>query len=166
MRRVHLLFMATLMTLALAPAGSAEENHAFARISDRYEVIRQTLIKDSTDGMAAEAAAIERIAAGLAADFSAAAAGVGEDGADEVIELLPEIIERTRTLAAARGLKEVREALAELTKPLVRYHRLVQGQRPVVVYCSMEKKAWLQPDEPVGNPYAPYMLRCGDVVSK
>ena len=38
--------------------------------------------------------------------------------------------------------------------------------RPVVVYCPMEKKAWLQPDEAIGNPYVPSMLRCGEVVQR
>jgi hypothetical protein len=30
----------------------------------------------------------------------------------------------------------------------------------------MEKKAWLQPDEAIGNPYDPTMLRCGEVVQR
>ena len=69
-------------------------------------------------------------------------------------------------LAAAKDLDDARNALASLTKPLSRWQKLVNGPRPVVVYCPMEKKAWLQPDGPIGNPYAPSMLRCGEVVQR
>ena len=47
-----------------------------------------------------------------------------------------------------------------------RWHELVEGGKPVVAYCPMVEMAWLQPDEPIGNPYAPYMLRCGEVVQR
>jgi len=80
--------------------------------------------------------------------------------------LLPEISEKATRVASASDLASVRGELAELTKPLVRWHELVEGSRPVVAYCPMEKKAWLQPDEAIGNPYAPYMLRCGEVVQR
>ena len=50
--------------------------------------------------------------------------------------------------------------------PILFNHGLIEGDRPVVAYCPMEKKAWLQPYEPIGNPYAPYMLRCGEVVQR
>jgi hypothetical protein len=30
----------------------------------------------------------------------------------------------------------------------------------------METKARLQPDGEIGNPYAPYMVRCGEVVQR
>jgi hypothetical protein len=56
--------------------------------------------------------------------------------------------------------------MAELTKPLVRWHALLEGSRPVVAYCPMVKKAWLQPDGAIGNPYAPSMLGCGEVVQR
>jgi hypothetical protein len=33
-------------------------------------------------------------------------------------------------------------------------------------HAFAERKSWLQPDEPIGNPYAPSMLRCGEVVAR
>ena len=80
--------------------------------------------------------------------------------------MLPHIENRALEVAAAGDLEDVRIELAELTKPLVRWHELVEGSPTVVAYCSMVKKAWLQPDEAIGNPYAPQMLRCGEVVQR
>jgi hypothetical protein len=149
----------------VAGIGTAADN-SFHEISAHYEAIRQSLMNDSTEGVTEHAAAIRDTALKLEATFSAGAAGVDADGAAAVQALLPEIIERSGRLAEAKGLKSVRAEFAELTKPLTRYHALVLGERPLVAYCPMEKKAWLQPDEQIGNPYDPSMLRCGDVVAR
>ena len=160
------VLVVTVVLVLTAAAGAAAAEHAFTGIASRYEQIRQALIENSTDGVKEHALAIQFTASRLSRDYSAAAAGVAEKDAAAVRALLPEIIERAGALAAADGLVAVRTQLAELTKPLVRYHALVQGARPIVVYCPMEKKSWLQPDEPIGNPYAPSMLRCGEVVQR
>jgi hypothetical protein len=157
----------TLVTaLALLATVAAAEDNAFRDISRHYEAIRQALMNDSTDGVAEHAAAIQSATQKLNAEFTPEAAGIQADDSTAARELLPEIIDRSGRLAAAQDLTSVRTELAELTKPLTRYHALVQGDRPVVVYCPMEKKAWLQPDGPIGNPYAPSMLRCGEVVAR
>jgi hypothetical protein len=155
-----------MLVLVLGTAGGASTDTAFSAISTHYEVIRQALMKDSAAGVREHARAIQLIASGLSQDFSAASAGVAEPDARALREVLPEIIECSGALAAADGLTAVRTAFAELTMPLVRYHRLVQGARPVVAYCPMAKKSWLQPDEAIGNPYVPSMLRCGEVVQR
>jgi len=165
LNRSATVVIAALLGLAVAP-GVAAADHAFATIAREYEQVRQALIGNSTDGVREHALAIQFAASRLSRDFSAADAGVAEKDAAAVRELLPEIIERAGALAAADGLAAVRNQLAELTKPLVRYHALVQGPRPIVVYCPMEKKSWLQPDEAIGNPYAPSMLHCGEVVGR
>jgi hypothetical protein len=152
--------------LASVAATANAEDHAFTAISKHYEAIRQVLMKDSTEGVPGHADAIRRIAADLREDFDPEAAGVDAKDGAAVRALLPEIIEGVGRVASATDLGSVRTELAELTKPLTRYQRLVVGDRPVVAYCSMEKRAWLQPDEPIGNPYAPYMLRCGEVVQR
>ena len=105
-------------------------------------------------------------AASLTADFSPSAAAVSSDDAAAVRALLPEISNLAMKVAAAADLDTVRNEVAEMTKPLVRWHELIEGPRPVVAYCPMVKKAWIQPDEAIGNPYAPYMLRCGEVVQR
>ncbi|HSL18627.1 MAG TPA: hypothetical protein VLB51_12045 [Methylomirabilota bacterium] len=154
------------LVASLATAAVASEATVFDRIADDFEAIRQALLDDSTEGTAEHARSIAAAAADLEADFNAAAAGVALDDADAVSALLDEVETRARSLADADGLAEARQALASLTQPLVRWHRLVQGPKPVVAYCPMEKKAWLQPDEAIGNPYDPTMLRCGEVVQR
>lgn len=62
---------------------------------------------------------------------------------------------------------EARAAMGELSKPLVRFREMATGEKPVVVYCSMEKKSWLQPEGEIGDPYlGQKMATCGQVVSK
>ena len=163
--RAAIAVFAALLGLAVAP-GVAAADHAFAGIAGQYELIRQALIEGSTEGVKEHALAIQFTASRLSRDFSAAKAGVAEKDAEAVRALLPEISERAGRLAAAEGLTAVRTELAELTRPLVRYQALVQGPRPIVVYCPMVKKSWLQPDEAIGNPYDPSMLRCGEVVGR
>ena len=156
---------ATLLIVTGLPHAAAADS-AFARMFTDYEAIRQALIQDSTAGVADRAGSIRSIALRLGENFDADVAGVAGRDAAAARELLPEIADRAGRLAGAQGLAAVRAELAELTKPMVRYHALVQGARPVVAYCPMERKAWLQPDEPIGNPYDPSMLRCGEVVAR
>lgn len=158
------LFMTAVMLAPLAVVGA--EGTAFADISQHYEAIRQVLMKDSTDGVAARGRAIRDAAAALNKDFTAERAQVPESGAEAVRALLPEVEKLAGDLSAATGLQDVRSALAELTKPLVRWQSEVTGPRPMVVYCPMEKKSWLQPDEVIGNPYATAMPRCGEIVAR
>lgn len=157
---------AVLLVAAFAIATDAAEETVFADIFSQYEAIRQVLIEDSTEGVAAHAAAIAAAADGLEQSFSAASAGVGPEDAAAIEAVLPEVVEGAKAVSAATDLDGTRDALAELTKPLVRWQELIDGPRPVVAYCPMVKKAWLQPDEAIGNPYAPNMLRCGEVVQR
>lgn len=157
---------AILLVAVFTIATDAAENTVFAEISGRYEAIRQALINNTTEDIAAQAEAIAAAATSLDSAFSVEDAGVGAGDAAAVRALLPDVKARAEKLAAADGLADTRQEFAALTQPLVRWQKLVEGPRPVVVYCPMEKKAWLQPDEPVGNPYAPSMLRCGDVVQR
>ena len=163
--RNRIIFTLVFATLLAAGATTAEAT-VFDRTFNDYEAIRQALIDDSTEGVAEHARGIASAAADLAEEFSPETAGVAPNDADAVRALVDEVEARARTLAEADGLAEVRQAFASLTQPLVRWHRLVQGPKPVVAYCPMEKKAWLQPDEAIGNPYDPSMLRCGEVVQR
>lgn len=165
MRRTPILILALGMAAASLPAHAAGE-HAFGRIAGHYDAIHDLLVADSTDGVRPEARAIARIARDLSADFSAAGAGVAPTDAAEVRGLLDEVSARAEAVAGSSGLEATRSALAELTKPLVRWHRLVEGARPVVAYCPMVKRAWLQEEGAIANPYDPSMLRCGEVVQR
>lgn len=164
-RTVHLVIVVA--TLATAPLATAADGiGAFGELSQHYESIRQALMKDSTDGVSEHALDIRDVVAALEGDFSAERAGVSPDDADTVRSLLPEIQSRAGDLAATSGLENVRGAFSELTKPLVRWQSMVTGDRPIVAYCPMVKRPWLQPDGAIGNPYDSSMLRCGEVVSR
>lgn len=152
--------------IVLVSATFAGEDTAFDEVVRHYEAIRQVLIEDSTEGIAEHAEGIAAAADGLDGDFKASVSGVSTEDAAAVKALLPEIADRAGRVADADNIEAIRTELAEMTKPLVRWHGLVEGSKPVVAYCPMEKKAWLQPDEAIGNPYAPYMLRCGEVVQR
>jgi len=162
----HAILIGTFLTICWVSGGVAQEHTAFDEIVRHYEVIRQELIEDSTRGVTEQAEAVARTAAALQRNYTAAAAGVDRGSEAAVRALLPEIENRAAALAETGDLETARDALAELTKPLVRWHDLIEGPRTVVAYCPMVKKAWLQPDEAIGNPYAPYMLRCGEVVQR
>ena len=72
--------------------------------------------------------------------------------------------ERTMRL---RVLASARDAFYALTKPLVRYRFGVSGKRPMVVYCPMTKRSWLQPKGDVANPYhGQAMGACGEIVEE
>ena len=162
----HAIMIGIASTICSVSGMAFAEDTAFDEVFSRYEVMRQALIEDTTDGVAEHATEIAAIARDLRADLSPPRAGIDAADARTLEDLLPQIQARADSVAAAGSLEETRERLAELTKPLVRWHELVEGPRPVVAYCSMVKKAWLQPDEPIGNPYAPYMLGCGEVVQR
>jgi len=66
---------------------------------------------------------------------TASAAGVDSGDAAAVKELLPLIEERSKKVASAPDIASIRSELAELTMPLVRFHAMVQGSRPVLAYC-------------------------------
>jgi len=158
--------LAFVLVAVLTITTNAAEKTAFTEIFSHYEAIRQALIKNSSDDIATQAEAIEAAASALANNFTTEAAGVDGENAAAVKTLLPEVRSNAEKLAAAGGLVDARQAFADLSQPLVRWQKMVEGPRPMVVYCPMEKKAWLQPDEAIGNPYAPSMLRCGQVVQR
>ena len=169
------MYKKTFMLAALAalaavavPSGAAETSAhaAMTAMIDRYEAVRTALLNDTLDGVAESARGIETTARELAAGFDPEAAGVPAASAENVAALLPEIAEAAHALAAAEDLRAAREALGELTKPLVRYHKLTGATDVQVAYCPMVKKAWLQKDdETIGNPYyGQEMPGCGSFV--
>lgn len=154
------------LTAATHPAGAAERT-TFEALNEHYEAIRVSLLNDHTKGVTEHARSIESETAELLGNFSASHAGVSGGDSAACQELLPEIKNAAHRLAESSNIKDARAAFGELSKPMVRYREMVSGKRPVVVYCSMAKKAWLQPDGEIGNPYyGQSMAKCGDVVSK
>ena len=74
------------------------------------------------------------------------------------------IAAKADALSSTRDLAAAKMAFAALSDEVIRLRASDSGERPTVVYCSMEKKSWLQPKGAINNPYvAPAMRSCGEV---
>lgn len=149
---------------AVVSASAADA--AFSSIASDYDAIHEALVEDSLAGVNDHALAIARTADAALSDLDAGRAQVAVDDVTKVRELLPEVVDRARTLAGATDLEDARTLMAQLTQPLSRWQRLVRDPKPVVAYCPMVRRAWLQDDGFVENPYDPTMLRCGSIVQR
>jgi hypothetical protein len=156
---VTTLILATGVTLA----GTAGEE-PFAQ----YEQIRQALLFDTTEGVAEQAGAIVRWAENGAADRGTEAGGVCDAGASECGTIMDEISTAAVRLGSAGSLDASRQAFGELSRAMVKLRgTLGEGPKPVVAYCSMADKVWLQPKGELGNPYyGQSMATCGEIVSE
>lgn len=156
-----------LASVLVAPASFAAdgESTAFDQVAKHYESVRLALTNDTTDGISEHGMRIAAIFEQLSSDWSPSVAGVRADMAEDVRSLLPELTEAAAALAAATSLDAARDAFYDLSKPLVRWRKAAGGDRPVVAYCPMAKRSWLQPEGELGNPYyGQSMLSCGEVV--
>ena len=126
-------------TLFFALTASAAQTKLF----DKYESVRQALLKGSVSD-------VQR----TAGDLSAAATAERQNA----------VADRARDLSAVKTLKAARDSFAALSEQMIRFRDTQTGERPVVVYCAMEKKSWLQPKGAVVNPYVDGAMRsCGEV---
>jgi len=167
MKTLSRLFVLLLVAASLPAMAVAAEPTAFERITSHYEAIRQALLHDTMDGVQAHARGLEREAKLVAQRFAPAAAGINEISSEKCQELLPQLANLAAQVAGSEDIGAARAAFCELSKPMVRYREMVSGTRPVVVYCPMAKKSWLQPEGEIGNPYfGQRMARCGEVVSR
>lgn len=157
-----------LLVLSLASSVTAAGETAFDAVLEHYEPIRQALLEDSMAGVNDHGRAIATELRALEGDFSAERAGVSGEAAVVVRGQLDEMIAAADGVASATSLEAARDGLYALSKPLVRWRQgLSETGRPVVAYCPMYKRSWLQPsgDVEIGNPYGG-MPRCGEIVSK
>jgi len=166
--------MIVLFAIAVAAWAHADGGHrsrgqetAFGGVFEHYEAVRQALLHDHMDGVADHARHIRKAAEHLGEKFTANQAGVDSSKAAECRALLPDVEAAAKELEKADRLEAARGAFYALSKPLARWREMARGERPVVVYCAMAKKSWLQPEGEIGNPYyGQSMARCGEVVSK
>lgn len=152
--------------LSLLPSALARGTTAFAQAALAYEQVRLDLADDSIEGLARRAAVIERVAAALEADYSAQAAGVKPADADKVRPLIGRVKAAAQKLGGAKDLVAARAAFDELSQPMIGWRSAITGARPAVAYCPMVKKAWLQPQGTIGNPFDSSMPRCGEFLLK
>lgn len=158
-----------LALLLVGTAARAEHRpEAWLDIISHYESMRVALVDDSTEGLAEHAAAVGAEADKLALEFDAVRAGVPAERAADCQALMPKIAAAAASVAKASDIAAAREAFHQLSEPLVEYRDMVAASdRPVVVYCAMAKKSWLQPLGDIGNPYyGKSMEKCGQVISK
>jgi hypothetical protein len=112
----------------------------FAGASDsalfnKYEAVRQALLKSSLSK-------VQKSAAALAA------------GAQEA--KLSTVADSAQAVAAAKNLADARRSFATLSDEMIK----LPG-RPAVYYCPMVDRSWLQPKGKIGNPYDAAMATCG-----
>lgn len=168
-RQVILAF-ALLVSLVIpitAPAQTQTETPgtAFAGIMQHYEAVRLALLSDSLEGISDHGHKIRGIVEHFSGHWSRERAGVSAENADEAQALLPVLSAAATRLAKAEDIDAARTALYSLSTPLVRYRKMVTGELPVVAYCPMAKRSWLQPQGEIGNPYyGQSMPSCGEVV--
>ena len=156
-----------LSTFTFTFAAEAEKKQtAFEQLMEHYEPAREALTQDSMDGVTEQGRQIESILAELTAKWSVEAAGIQDDMSDEVRSLLPALGKASANLATAKDIESARDAFYELSKGLVRWRKAaVTDDKPVVAYCSMARRSWLQPAGDITNPYhGQSMPRCGEVV--
>jgi hypothetical protein len=131
--------LVVVMTLIFAVAASASQTKLF----EKYETVRQALLSGSLD------------------DVQRTANGLGNVARAEKQNV---IAERASALAAAANLKSARDSFAMLSEEVIRFRDARSGTRPVVAYCSMAKKSWLQPKGALTNPYMDESMRsCGEI---
>ena len=140
MKRISLT-MTALAAVLFTFAASAGQTKIFGK----YENVRQALLSESVDDVQA----------------------TGKELADTArAEKQNVIAERATALATVSTLKGARDSFAMLSDELIRFRDSRSGTRPVVVYCSMEKKSWLQAKGAVTNPYVDASMRSCGVVRK
>ena len=128
-----------LALLLAATSVSAAQNKIFSA----YEDVRQALIAGSIED-------IQRTAAGLASVATS--------------EKQKGVAARATALASIADLRGARDSFAMLSDEVIRFREGRGGRGTVVVYCSMEKKLWLQPKGAISNPYGDASMRaCGEV---
>jgi hypothetical protein len=138
---------------------------SFEVVMEHYEPIRLALLADSMDGVSAHGKAIASELRALQADFSSDLADASGEAAMVVQEKLDVMIAAADAIAAAEALEVARDGFYALTKPMVLWREgVAENGRPVVAYCPMHKRSWLQPGEEIGNPYGG-MPGCGSIVS-
>jgi hypothetical protein len=148
------------------PVAAAEESNAFREILTHYEVIRLALVSDVMTDVRQRAEAIASRVEGLAKEFDAQDAGVLEEKSAQCKALLPELSSAATQVAEAENIDQAREALFGLSKPMGRYRKMAGIEGSMVVFCSMAKKAWIQPHGEIGNPYmGQKMSTCGEVIA-
>jgi hypothetical protein len=137
----------TLIAVLLLSASGLHASEAMKTIVPSYMEIHSRLFRDSTDGIKQAAAAIEEQASRMGASGAAMA-------------------KAAKAMQAAGDLTSARAAFGPLSDAVIAAGN-ADGWKDVPdvkeAYCPMIKKAWLQKDGSIRNPYyGPAMPTCGE----
>ena len=106
----------------------------------QYEAVRQGLLNEKL-------ADVQSSASVLAAEAAKANNAAVEKAAKDV--------------AGAKNLKAARTAFGTLSDELIKVRNATKGDRPMIGFCPMVNKSWLQEKGKIGNPYDKAMAECG-----
>ena len=137
MKRIIITLLSVAVFLVAVAASAAT-----TKLYDKYEAVRQGLLKASLG------------------DTQAAAKDLAETASAENQK---KIADRAAALANAADLKGARDSFSMLSDEVIRFRDAQSGDRPAVVYCPMHKASWLQAKGAIANPYAEEasMRTCG-----
>lgn len=124
-------------------------------ILDQYFLIHSSLANDSQKGVDEAADKIMNLAMNVQTE-------------DAQAKKLLEQVHMAAHRMHGKDLKQTRELFFELSKPLLAYlNQYYSGDKTYYRYfCSMAKKAWIQPNKDVRNPYlGSEMPTCGELIS-
>jgi hypothetical protein len=73
-----------------------------------------------------------------------------------------EVAKAAEAVSTAKDLKAAREAFATLSNEMIKVRNAAKdGDRPMIGFCPMVNKSWLQAKGEIGNPYDANMAKCG-----
>jgi hypothetical protein len=165
--RNSILALALVAGIAAPLSAATAPATRFDAVLTHYEAVRVALVADRWGEHAiASARKLRAEVDALAAAPTPASAAVAEGKLSTVEALLPELARSAAALTGAKDLAGARDAFYGVSKPLVRWRTATGRTTPVVSFCSMAKRSWLQPaGMPIGNPYyGQQMATCGEVV--
>jgi hypothetical protein len=106
----------------------------------KYETVRQGLLAEKLTDVQTSAKAL------------AEAATVAKNA---------EVAKAAEAVSNAADLKAARKAFATLSDEMIKVRNATKGKRPMIGFCPMVDKSWLQEKGEIGNPYDPTMVKCG-----
>jgi hypothetical protein len=106
----------------------------------KYETVRQGLLKEKM-------ADVQSSAKVLAAEAAKANNATVAKAAEAV--------------SNAKDLKAARTAFGTLSDEMIKVRNAAKGDRPMIGFCPMVNKSWLQEKGKIGNPYDKAMAECG-----
>ncbi|HHQ48881.1 MAG TPA: DUF3347 domain-containing protein [Acidobacteria bacterium] len=139
-----------LVVLVVAQVAIAEEPSRFQRLFNHYNSIRAALAADTIAEIPYHAEQLGVLARTLAGEVQRSK---DKDSATIAKELLA-ISNAARQVGYSTDLKAARTAFAELSRALVAYRGVANVKDPIVVFCPLHNRIWLQRSgEKIGNPY-------------